>query len=72
MKEHTARGAIMIMLIKGALLVASLEEEIVRERGKMVCLESKIPHSLEALGECVVRLVLSKHDRVPSFFRSVK
>lgn len=64
MKEHTAPGAITIMLLKGKLLMGSRGEELVLEDGDMVCFEPKVPHSLEALDECVVRLVLSKHDTI--------
>jgi quercetin dioxygenase-like cupin family protein len=64
MKEHTAPGAITIMLLRGKLLMGSQGEELILEEGEMVCFEPKVPHSLEALEECVVRLVLAKYDSI--------
>ncbi|MBN2249779.1 MAG: cupin domain-containing protein [Campylobacterales bacterium] len=64
MKEHTAPGAITIMLIEGKLLLESLGEEMVLEEGEMVCFEPKIPHSLQAMEACIIRLTLAKYDSV--------
>ncbi|MDD3591670.1 MAG: cupin domain-containing protein [Sulfurovum sp.] len=64
MKEHTAPGAITIMLIEGKLLLESLGEEMVLEEGEMVCFEPRIPHSLQAMEACIIRLTLAKHDSV--------
>ena len=64
MKEHTAPGAITIMLLSGKLVIGSQGEEIVLDEGDMVYFEPKVPHSLEAMNECVVRLVLSKQDSI--------
>lgn len=62
MKEHTAPGAITIMLIGGKLLLESKGEERVLEEGEMVCFEPRIPHSLQAMEACIIRLTLAKHD----------
>lgn len=64
MKEHTAPGAITIMLLRGKLAIGSQGEETVLDEGDMVYFEPKVPHSLEAIEECVVRLVLSKQDSI--------
>lgn len=64
MKEHTAPGAITIMLIGGKLLLESQGEEMVLEEGEMVCFEPRIPHSLQAMEACIIRLTLAKHDSV--------
>ncbi|MBD3788845.1 MAG: cupin domain-containing protein [Campylobacterales bacterium] len=64
MKEHTAPQAITIMLIKGRLLIVSEGEECILEDGEMVYFDARVPHSLEAIDECIIRLVLSKQDTV--------
>ncbi|MDM5271502.1 cupin domain-containing protein [Sulfurovum sp. zt1-1] len=64
MKEHTAPGAITIMLLKGKLLLESQGHETILEDGDIVYLNPKIPHSLEAIEECIIRLTLARHDSV--------
>ena len=64
MKEHTAPGTITIMLIGGKLLLESRGEERVLEEGEMVCFEPGIPHSLQAMEACIIRLTLAKRDSV--------
>jgi quercetin dioxygenase-like cupin family protein len=64
MKEHKAPGAISIMLLRGKLLLGSQGDETVMEEGEMVSFEPKVPHSLEAMDECVIRLTLSKEDKI--------
>lgn len=62
MKEHTAPGAITIMVLKGEVSILSQENSIVLHDGDMIYFDAKIPHSLEAQKESIVRLVLSKSD----------
>ncbi|MDD2827997.1 MAG: cupin domain-containing protein [Sulfuricurvum sp.] len=62
MREHTAPGAIMIMVLKGSVLITSLEESVVLNAGDMIGFEAKVPHSLEAHEESILRLSLSKND----------
>lgn len=62
MQEHTAPGAITIMLLRGKLLLTSNSKDEILEDGDIVYFDAKVPHSLEALDECVVRLILSKND----------
>lgn len=62
MKEHTAPGAITIMVLKGEVLIGGTEASILLSDGEMIYFDAKIPHSLEANEESIVRLVLSKGD----------
>lgn len=71
MKEHTAPGAITIFLIKGQVRIDSLEENVELKSGDMIYFDSKVPHSLEALQESVIRLTLSKNDSEQRVFSLV-
>jgi quercetin dioxygenase-like cupin family protein len=62
MREHTAPGAIMIMVLEGSVSISSLEESVILSAGDMIGFTSNIPHSLEAYAQSVIRLSLSKND----------
>lgn len=64
MKEHSAPGAITIMVLKGRITVASMGYSLELESGAMVSFDADVPHSLEAREQSVVRLTLSKNDSV--------
>jgi len=72
MKEHKAPGAISIMLLKGKLLLGSKGDEISMEEGEMVSFEPKVAHSLEAMEECIIRLTLSKEDKIQRIHGVIK
>jgi quercetin dioxygenase-like cupin family protein len=62
MREHTAPGAIMIMVLEGSVSISSLENNTFLKAGDMIFFEAQIPHSLEAHIDSVIRLSLSKND----------
>lgn len=64
MKEHTAPGAITIMILQGEVAISSNDNSIVLHNGDMVYFDAKVPHSLEAKEQSIVRLVLSKNDTI--------
>jgi quercetin dioxygenase-like cupin family protein len=64
MSEHTAPGAITIMVLHGCVAVASETHRLELCSGEMVAFEANVPHSLEAVEHSVVRLTLSKNDSV--------
>lgn len=64
MKEHTAPGAITIMVLRGEVTIASDGKKITLQDGEMIYFDAKIPHSLEAIEQSILRLVLSKNDTV--------
>lgn len=62
MREHTAPGAIMIMVLDGSVSISSREESLILNAGDMIGFAPNVPHSLEAHTESVIRLSLSKND----------
>lgn len=64
MKEHTAPGAITIMVLRGEVAIGSNDKNITMQNGEMIYFDAKAPHSLEAKKESILRLVLSKNDTV--------
>jgi quercetin dioxygenase-like cupin family protein len=64
MKEHTAPGAITIMVLRGEVTIGSNDKNITLQDGEMIYFDAKIPHSLEAIEQNILRLVLSKNDTV--------
>ena len=68
MREHTAPGAITIMVLKGRVRIDSLEESAELLSGDMIYFDANVPHSLEAYEESVIRLTLSKNDSAKRVF----
>lgn len=64
MKEHTAPYPITIMVLQGEVSIGSKDENIVLCDGEMVSFDAKVPHSLSALKESILRLALSKNDHI--------
>ncbi len=64
MKEHTAPGAITIMLVKGRVTITSINDSVNLGSGEMVYFDANVPHSLEAHEQSIIRLTLSKNDSV--------
>ena len=64
MAEHTAPGAIVIMVIKGSVDIGSAEGGVLLGAGEAVYFDARVPHSLEAREDSVVRLSLSKVDSI--------
>lgn len=72
MKEHTAPGAITIMVLKGEVEISSMSEKVLLADGEMVYFEAMVPHSLFALQNSIVRLVLSKNDNIQRIENLIK
>lgn len=64
MKEHTAPGAIVIMALSGSVDIGSSEGGALLKAGDAIYFDAKVPHSLIALEDSVIRLSLSKNDGV--------
>lgn len=62
MLEHSAPAPITIMILQGDITIGSNGDNIVLTDGEMICFDAKIPHSLYANQDSIVRLVLSKND----------
>jgi quercetin dioxygenase-like cupin family protein len=64
MKEHSAPGAITIMVLNGCVSITSMDATVELTDGGMVCFDANVPHSLEANEKSVLRLTLSKNDSI--------
>lgn len=64
MKEHTAPGAIVIMALSGCVDIGSSEGGVRLEAGEAVYFAARVPHSLVALEDSVIRLSLAKNDSI--------
>ena len=64
MEEHTAPGAIVIMVLDGSVNIGSKEGNVTLGAGEAVYFAAYAPHSLEATEDSVIRLSLSKNDSV--------
>ncbi|RFC54686.1 cupin domain-containing protein [Brumimicrobium aurantiacum] len=64
MKEHKAAYPITVHLLEGEIEfgVQGAKHNLVK--GDILTLEENVPHDLKALKNSVVRLSLSKHDRI--------
>lgn len=62
MKEHQAPAAISIELFSGEIELSTPEETRLMHAGDIVVFEAKVPHSLLAKKNSIVRLSLSKID----------
>ncbi|QZE12767.1 cupin domain-containing protein [Halosquirtibacter laminarini] len=62
MAEHTAPGAIIVMVYRGEILFGIGEEKHTLKEGDMISLDAKVPHDLLALEDSIVRLTLSPKD----------
>ena len=71
MHEHTAPGAITILVLKGRVRIDSLQKSVELKSGDMIYFDAKVPHSLEAYEESVIRLTLSKNDSAKRVFSLV-
>ena len=72
MKEHTAPAAITIMVLQGEVIIDSSGNTIVLHNGEMVYFDAKVPHSLAAVQDSIIRLTLSKNDTVQRVQNLVK
>ena len=64
MKEHSAPAAIAIELFSGVMELQSGSETQVMQAGDIALFDAKVPHSLHALEDAIVRLSLSKSDSI--------
>ncbi len=64
MKKHKAGFPIVIHIIKGAIAFGITGEVILLEEGEVLSLDPNVPHDLKAEEDSIVRLTLSKLDRV--------
>jgi quercetin dioxygenase-like cupin family protein len=64
MKEHKTAFPIVVHVIEGAIEFGILGEKKILKKGDVIALEGNIPHDLFSIENSVVRLTLSKLDKV--------
>ena len=64
MKEHKTPYPILIHLLDGNIDLGVQGEIISMKVGDIIALEGDIPHDLTAKEHSIIRLTLSKHDKV--------
>jgi len=64
MKEHKAPFPILIHVLDGEINFTAAGEKSLLKKGSIVTLEGNVPHDLTANQDSVVRLTLSKLDKV--------
>ena len=64
MKEHKTPYPILIHLLEGNIDLSVQGKIISMKIGDIIALEGDIPHDLTAKENAIIRLTLSKHDKV--------
>ena len=64
MKEHKTPFPILIHLLEGNIDLGVQGKIISMKVGDIIALEGDIPHDLTAKEDSIIRLTLSKHDKV--------
>ena len=64
MKEHKTPFPILIHLLEGNIDLGVQGKIISMKVGDIIALEGDIPHDLTAKENAIIRLTLSKHDKV--------
>ncbi|PWG06898.1 cupin domain-containing protein [Polaribacter aquimarinus] len=64
MEDHQAPFAIIVQVIQGAIDFGVNNETIVLKSGDIISLKPQIVHNLNALEDSIVRLTLSKTDKI--------
>lgn len=62
MQRHIAPDFIMVQILKGKIEFSLDDDTIILDELDMISLDAKIPHSLKALENSIIRLTLSKSD----------
>ncbi len=64
MKEHKTPFPILIHLLEGSIELRVQGEKSTLKSGDIIALEGDVPHDLMALQSSIIRLTLSKLDKV--------
>ncbi len=64
MKEHKAPFPIIVHILDGAIDFGINGSTLRLNEGNIITLDANIPHDLSALADSIVRLTLSKQDKV--------
>lgn len=72
MKEHQTKFPIVVHILEGHIDFGVSGEVHSMKKGSIIALEGNVPHDLKALEQSVVRLTLSKQDKVSRVEEVVK
>ncbi|MBO9698630.1 MAG: cupin domain-containing protein [Sporocytophaga sp.] len=64
MKEHKTPFPILIHILEGEIMLGVKGTAHIMRSGDIIALDGDVPHDLTAKENTIVRLSLSKHDRV--------
>lgn len=64
MKEHKTPYPILIHLLEGKIELGLQGNKLLMNCGNVIALEGDIPHDLMAIENSIIRLTLSKYDKV--------
>ena len=64
MKEHQTPFPIVVEIFEGNIIFGVNGEKHNCKKGAMLSLEGAVPHDLEALSDSIIRLSLSKKDKI--------
>jgi quercetin dioxygenase-like cupin family protein len=59
LKTHTANGIISVQVLEGSISFVTEERSVTLQKGQMIALQQKIPHSVTALQESFFLLTLA-------------
>lgn len=72
MKEHKAPFPIVIHVLQGSVNLGSKGQIQEMNAGDLITLDANVPHDLKAIERAVIRLTLSKLDKVERVFGVVE
>jgi quercetin dioxygenase-like cupin family protein len=59
LKTHTANGVISVQVLEGKISFVTGERTVMLEKGQMIALQPKVPHSVTAIDESFFLLTLA-------------
>lgn len=62
LKKHQTRFPIVINLVQGKIMLGVDSEVLNLTSGDLIALEGDVPHDLECIQDCIIRLTLSNSD----------